>query len=218
MGRAAKKGKVIYQIINLRDFGEGKHQLVDDRPFGGGAGMVLKADVLAKAVNFIKDRETKTNFKPQVILTQASGTPYSQKKAYQLLKSKHLIIVCGHYEGVDQRFIDHYVDLEISIGDYVLTGGELAALVITDSIVRLIPGVLEKEQATKVESFSEFEIDQTPKTLLEGPHYTRPDQFEGEEVPRVLKSGNHQAIMSWRNDQALQKTKLRRPDLLKKPK
>lgn len=202
--RAKLKGKVEFEFINLRDFGDGRHQVVDDRPYGGGAGMILKADILAKAVNKIRASVEK---KPLVILTSASGNTYKQSRAMEFSQLDHLVIVCGHYEGIDQRFIDHYVDEEVSIGDYVLTGGEIPAMVIADSIVRLIPGVLEKPEATVNESFTE--------NLLEGPQYTRPDEFEGLKVPEVLLSGDHKKIIEWRKQKALEKTKKVRPDLLK---
>ena len=197
--RAQEKGLVNFKLINLRDFGEGKHQQVDDRPYGGGAGMVLRADILAKALHKVRSHK--------IILMSASGKPYKQTKAREFSKLKHLIIVCGHYEGIDQRFIDKYVDEEISIGDYVLTGGEVPAMVIIDSITRLIPGVLQKPEAIINESFSEG--------LLEYPQYTRPEEFEGEKVPEVLLSGNHAEIKKWRSQKSLEKTKKIRPDLLK---
>lgn len=210
--RAQAKGKIEFELINLRDFGEGRHKVVDDRPYGGGAGMVIRADILAKACDAAHKPLTinslrEASHKPLTILMSASGEPYNQKRAWDLSKLDHLIIVCGHYEGVDQRFIDKYVDLEISIGDYVLTGGEIPAMVIVDSITRLIPGVLEKEEATVNESFTE--------NLLEGPQYTRPEDFEGEKVPMVLLSGNHSEIEKWRKEKSLEKTKLVRTDLLK---
>lgn len=197
--RAQKKGKVTFELINFRDFGEGKHKVVDDRPYGGGAGMILRANILAKAISSIVNR------KSYIVLMSASGTPYKQSKARELSKLDHLVIVCGHYEGVDQRFIDKYVDEEISIGDYVLTGGEIPAMVMVDSIVRLIPGVLEKPEAIENESYT--------KNLLEGPQYTRPEEFEGEKVPSVLLSGNHAEIAKWRKQKSLEKTKKIRPDL-----
>lgn len=200
--RAQDKNLVEYQLIDLRDFGEGAHKTVDDKPFGGGVGMVLKPDVLKKALDSIK------NDNSLVILTQAGGEKFTQKKARQLSSQNHLIIICGHYEGVDQRFIDKYVDLEISIGDYVLTGGEIPAMVIADSITRLVKGVLEKEEATLNESFE--------NNLLEYPQYTRPAIFEGEEVPEVLMSGNHQEIEKWRQNKSLEITKMKRADLLDK--
>ncbi len=198
--RAQAKGKVTFELINLRNFGEGKHQVVDDKPYGGGAGMVFKADILAKALKSIQ--------KGKVILMSASGTPYKQAQARELSKLNHLILVCGHYEGVDQRFIDKYVDEEISIGDYILTGGEIPAMIIADSVVRLIPGVLEKPEATINESFTE--------NLLEGPQYTRPEEFEDLKVPEILLSGNHAEIARWRKEKSMEKTKKIRPDLLEK--
>lgn len=196
--RAQDKGLIEFNIINLRDFGEGNHKTVDDKPYGGGAGMVLKANVLAKAVARIKSQESR------VILTSASGKTFNQLMAKDLSKEEHLIIIAGHYEGVDQRFIDKYVDMEISIGDYVLTGGELPALVIADSVTRLIKGVLEKEEAVKEESFE--------NNLLEYPHYTRPEEFEGIKVPEILLSGNHQEIIKWRLAKSQEKTKKLRPE------
>lgn len=204
--RAQKKGKVTFELTNLRHFGEGKHKVVDARPYGGGAGMVLKADTLAKAVQRLRSHIPSGNsFK--IVLTSASGKPYKQAKARELSKLDHLIIICGHYEGVDQRLIDRYVDEEISIGDYILTGGEIPTMVIIDSVVRLLPGVLEKPEATENESFS--------INLLEGPQFTRPEEFEGKKVPSVLLSGNHAQIEKWRQKKSLQKTKSIRPDLLR---
>lgn len=201
--RAQMKQLVSFELVDLREFGEGAHHVVDDRPYGGGVGMVLKADVLAKAVEKFKVQSSK--FK--VILMSASGKPYAQAKARELSQGEDLVIICGHYEGVDQRFIDKYVDEEISIGDYVLTGGELPAMIIADSVTRLVPGVLEKEDATLLESHE--------NGLLEYPHYTRPEIFEGEKVPEVLISGNHKLIEEWRKEQSLEKTRKVRPDLLK---
>ncbi|MDD5415998.1 MAG: tRNA (guanosine(37)-N1)-methyltransferase TrmD [Candidatus Daviesbacteria bacterium] len=205
--RAQKKGLVEFELINLRDFGEGKHKVVDDRPYGGGAGMILRADILTKSLKSILSKLPTTNYQLSTILTSASGYPYKQKKALEFSKINHLIVICGHYEGVDQRFIDKYVDVEISIGDYVLTGGEIPAMVIIDSITRLIPGVLEKPEATVNESFS--------KGLLEHPQYTRPEEFEESKVPKVLLSGNHAEIAKWREQKSLEKTQKIRPNLLK---
>lgn len=204
LGRAVKKGIVEYKFVNIRDFGKGVHQVVDGRPYGGGVGMVFRADILAEALRSITHKEGKS----KIILLSASGTVLKESISQSLSKLDHLILVCGHYEGVDQRFIDKYVDEEISIGDYVLTGGELPAMVVLDTVVRLIPGVLEKEEATQKESFNDG--------LLEHPQYTRPEDFEGEKVPEVLVSGNHQAVDKWRQEKSLEKTKKVRPDLIKK--
>jgi tRNA (guanine37-N1)-methyltransferase len=214
--RAQAKGLIEFEVVNLREFGEGVHKIVDDRPYGGGAGMILKPDVLSKAIksalhlqdNLQLSKFKISNLKFKIILTSASGTPFKQSKAREFSELEHIIIICGHYEGIDQRFIDKYVDEEVSIGDYVLTGGELPALVIADSITRLLKGVLEKEEATLDESYEQ--------DLLEYPHYTRPEEFEGEKVPEVLRSGNHQEIKNWKFSKALEKTKKIRPDLADK--
>ncbi len=202
MRKASEIKAAEFEIVNLRDFGEGERKTVDSRVYGGGPGMVLRADILSAALRKLKVKSAKC----KVVLTSASGTPYKQKKAQELSKLDHLIIVCGHYEGVDQRFIDKYVDEEICIGDYVLTGGEIPAMLIADSVTRLLPNVLD-EEATSNESFTE--------NLLEGPQYTRPDNFEGKKVPEILLSGNHREINKWRIEQAEKKTKKVRPDLLK---
>lgn len=222
--RAQKKGLVEFELINLRDFGEGKHKIVDDRPYGGGAGMVLRPNILAKAIQKLRSHIGSGN--TDIVLTSASGKPFIQKTAQKFSKLDHLVIVCGHYEGVDQRFIDKFVDEEISIGDYVLTGGEIPAMVIADSVTRLIPDVLEKPEAVQNESFTSFHptvggptsIRQLADQLLEHPQYTRPDIFEGEKVPEVLLSGNHAEIKKWRTQKSLEKTKKIRPDLLKRVK
>lgn len=204
VGRAQKKGLVTFDLVNIRKFGIGVHQIVDDKPFGGGTGMIFKPDVLTAALKSISGWD---DVQTTIIVTSASGKTYQQTIARKFSDSKHLIIICGHYEGIDQRFIDKYVHEEISIGDYVLTGGELPALIITDSVIRLVKGVLEKDDATINESFE--------NGLLEHPHYTRPAIFEGMEVPKVLTSGNHQEIENWKKETSLAKTKLKRPDLIK---
>lgn len=204
IGRAQKKKLVKIDIVDLRKWGIGKHKSVDDTPYGGGAGMVLRVDVIAGAIHDTKLKGKSKKLK--VILLSPQGRVFNQKNAKRLSKSNQdLILVCGHYEGFDERIRD-YVDEEISIGDYVLTGGELAAAVVTDAIVRLIPGVLGKDESSQTESFE--------NNLLEFPQYTRPEEFEGKKVPEVLKSGNHAEIAKWRADQALKRTKKRRPDLI----
>lgn len=207
MKRAQEKGLVEIEFINIRDFGIGKHQIIDDTPYGGGVGMVMKVDVVHKAIEHAK--KGFATEKQKVILMSASGDTYNQKRAQSYAELDHLIIICGHYEGVDAR-ISNYIDEEISIGDFVLTGGELPAMLITDSVVRLLDGVIT-EGATEDESFS-----QKDQALLEYPHYTKPQEYEGYQVPDILLSGNHAKIKTWRDEQALQKTKKLRPDLLKK--
>jgi len=201
--RAAEKKLVEYQIINLRDFAVDRYGSVDDKPYGGGVGMVLRVDVIYKALQKIKDT------KARVILTSAKGKTYRQSMARSYATLDHLILIAGHYEGVDERIAD-YVDEEVSVGDYVLTGGELASCIIADSVTRLIPGVLKHEEATEIESFSEVD----GKQMLEYPQYTRPEEFMGKKVPEILLSGNHKNIMEWRKEQAGKITKKRRPDLL----
>jgi len=200
--RAAKARKVKINVHNLRDFTKDKHKSTDDRPFGGGPGMVMLPQPLFDAVKKIKGRR-----KAKIILMCAGGKVFSQKKAKNLSKEKNIIIICGHYEGVDERVRKALVDESISIGDYVLTGGEVPALVVVDSLVRLIPGVLGKEESLSEESFE--------NNLLEYPHYTRPAIFQGMKVPQVLLSGNHKKIQEWRKAQSLSRTKKLRPDLLK---
>ncbi len=201
--RAQEKGLLKINIHNLRKWTKDKHKTVDDHSFGGGTGMVLMVEPVYKALKELKKKESK------VILLTPQGKVFKQEKAKKLSKEKHLIFICGHYEGADERIREKLVDEEISIGDYVLTGGELPAMVVIDTITRLIPGVLSKKEAKEIESFS-F------KGLLEYPQYTRPANFKGWPVPEILLSGNHQKINEWREKKALEKTKKRRPALLKK--
>ncbi len=205
--RAQEKQLVEINIHNLRNWAIDRRGTVDDKPYGGGVGMVLRPEPLFNAIAKIKQLDSKT------ILLSASGIPYSQKSAVELSKLKSIILICGHYEGVDQRVIDYLVDQEISIGDYVLTGGEIPAMVVVDSIVRLIPGVLEKPEATQYESFSLKPNTYNLPPLLEYPHYTRPENFKGYKVPQILLSGHHKEIEKWRQEKALEKTKKVRPDL-----
>lgn len=200
MKRAAKAGLVTFNGLNLRDFTDDKHRTTDERPFGGGPGMVMKPEPIFKAVESVRTD------KSRVILMCPQGKPFTQRHAQELSKEEHLIFVCGHYEGIDERIREALVDEEISIGDYVLTNGVLPAAVVIDAVVRLIPGVLGGEGATEQESFSE--------PLLEGPQYTRPPEFRGMNVPEELLSGNHAAIAAWRRKQAEKRTVERRPDLL----
>ncbi|MEH7440978.1 tRNA (guanosine(37)-N1)-methyltransferase TrmD [Bacillus sp. JJ1122] len=202
--KAAEKEAVQYNVVNFRDFADNKHQTVDDYPYGGGAGMVLKPQPIFDAVADLKERAKSSA--PRVILMCPQGERYTQKKAEELAKEEHLIFICGHYEGYDERIREHVITDEISIGDYVLTGGELGAMVVIDSVVRLLPGVLGSEESHIQDSFS--------TGLLEHPHYTRPSDFRGMKVPDVLISGNHRLIEEWRMKESLKRTLVRRPDLL----
>ncbi|MDR5695522.1 MAG: tRNA (guanosine(37)-N1)-methyltransferase TrmD [Armatimonadota bacterium] len=204
LGRARAAGIVDIHIHNLRDFTTDRHRTVDDYPYGGGAGMVMKPEPFFAAVEAIL-REARTE-RPRIILTTPQGRLFNQAIARELASWDHLILLCGHYEGVDERVALGLATDEISIGDYVLTGGELAAMVIVDAVVRLIPGVVGEEESVRQDSFSEG--------LLDYPHYTRPPEFRGMRVPEVLLSGHHEAIRRWRRKEALRRTLLRRPDLL----
>lgn len=207
MRRAQEKEIVELQIHNLRAWTTDKHHVVDDAPFGGGQGMVMKPEPIFAAVEDIKYQTSNIQHPTaKVILTSPAGRRFNQRLATQLSQESHLIIVCGHYEGVDHRVIEHLVDLEISIGDYVLTNGAIAAVVLVDAIVRLLPGALGHEQSAADDSFS--------NGLLEAPQYTRPADFRGRKVPDVLLSGNHAEIATWRKEQAIKRTGENRPDLL----
>jgi tRNA (guanine37-N1)-methyltransferase len=207
MRRAQEKGIVELQIHNLRDWTTDKHHVVDDAPFGGGQGMVMKPEPIFGAVEDLKRRTSNIEHQTaKVILTSPAGCRFNQRLAKQFSQESHLIIVCGHYEGVDHRVIEHLVDHEISIGDYVLTNGAIAAVALVDAIVRLLPGTLGHEQSAADDSFS--------NGLLETPQYTRPSDFRGWKVPDVLLSGNHAAIARWRKEQAIKRTGENRPDLL----
>ncbi|MCG2691471.1 tRNA (guanosine(37)-N1)-methyltransferase TrmD, partial [Microgenomates group bacterium] len=199
IGRAQKKNLVKIKIHNLREWATDKHKSVDDKPFGGGAGMVMKVEIIDRALQSFK-----SGYK---ILLTPQGKTFNQQSAQKLAKFNHLILICGHYEGFDER-ISELVDEEISIGDYVLTGGEIPAMVMTDAIVRLLPGVIEAESLAE-ESFN------PPAGGLECPQYTRPEEYKKMKVPAVLLSGNHEKIKQWRQEEAKKRTKERRPDLLK---
>jgi tRNA (guanine37-N1)-methyltransferase len=217
--KRAKENKIVdLRIHNLRDWTSDNHHTVDDAPFGGGQGMVMKAEPVFAAVESLRAQEEKTSNvqrptsnvqsqKSKVLLMSPAGRRFDQNIATQLSHESHLIVICGHYEGVDHRVVEHLVDLEISIGDYVLTNGAIAAVVLVDAIVRLLPGVLGHEQSASDDSFS--------AGLLEAPQYTRPAEFRGWKIPEVLLSGNHAEIAKWRKEEAIKRTKQNRPDLLR---
>lgn len=242
--RAQDKSLVTIKIHDLRQWAvDKKHGTVDDRPYGGGVGMVMMVEPIYKALkeflrleirggkleNEVGNEKSHISHRseatPQshiprptstkILLLDPGGTPFNQMKAQEIAKFGHLILIAGHYEGVDERVKEHLIDEEISIGDYVLTGGELPAMVVVDAVVRLIPGVLEKPEATLYESFSQLKTENSKlKINLEYPQYTRPENFKGWSVPEILLSGDHKNIEKWKKEQALEKTKKRRPDLL----
>ncbi len=221
MKRAQKNGIVDLRIHNLRDWAQDKHHIVDDAPFGGGQGMVMKPEPIFAAVEDLLgqiDEKSKIENRKicperqsngsKIILMSPAGRRLDQSMAERFSRESHLIIICGHYEGVDHRVIEHLVDLEISIGDYVLTNGAIAAVVLVDAIVRLLPGVLGHQESAADDSFS------VERSGLEAPQYTRPAEFRGWKVPEVLLSGNHAEIEKWRKKEALRRTRENRPDLL----
>jgi tRNA (guanine37-N1)-methyltransferase len=197
--RAQEKGLVTISLLNIRDFATGSYKQVDDRPYGGGPGMILMPEPVTKALRHVRKEDS------HVIYLSPQGSPLTAVKCQELSEKKNLVLLCGHYEGIDQRVIDNDVDEEISIGDYVLSNGCLPAIVLLDAVVRFIPGVLGNEASACEDSFQD--------TILDCPHYTRPANFEDSEVPAVLQNGNHKEIEAWRKDQALKTTKERRPDL-----
>ncbi len=199
--QARKKGLVDICLVDIRDFADNKWRKVDDRPYGGGPGMVLMPEPVTKALRSVKTPQSR------VVYMTPQGTPLTAAKCRQLAAQEHLIVLCGHYEGIDERVLESEVDEEISIGDYVLTNGCLAAIVLVDAVLRFVPGVLGHEAAASEDSFE--------GGVLDYPHYTRPEVFEGKAVPPVLLSGNHQEIAQWRRGKAFEKTQRVRPDLLK---
>ncbi len=201
VGRAKDNGKIEISITDIRTFSKDKHKKCDDTPYGGGEGMVMTVQPLWDAVSSVKKRNS------HIIYLTPKGETLTQQKVEELKGKKHLVLICGHYEGIDQRIIDHFVDEEISIGDYVLTGGELPAMVLVDAVARLLPNVLHNEESFKNETFA--------NSLLEYPQYSKPAEFKGMKVPDVLLSGNHQEIDKWRKEQSEKLTAERRPDLLK---
>ncbi len=202
--RAQEKGLVRIRLFNLRDFSFDKHKTVDDIPYGGGPGMILKPEPLYRAIL----QTSQGGLKPLKIFLTPQGNLFSQRLAREFSKEQHLVFVCGHYEGIDQRIRDFFIDEEISIGDYVLTGGEVAAAVVTDAIIRLIPGVLGSKESLHCESFSDY--------LFDYPQYTRPAAFKTMEVPKILLSGHHEEIRKWRKKKALLITAKKRPDQFQK--
>ena len=208
MKRAQENGIVDLRIHNLRHWATDKHHVVDDAPFGGGQGMVMKPEPIFTAVESLRSKIE--NRKSKIVLMSPTGRRFDQQLAQELAQEPHLIVICGDYEGVDHRVIEQLVDLEISIGDYVLTNGAIAAVVLVDAVVRLIPGVLGDEQSAADDSFS--------SALLEAPQYTRPAKFRDWKVPEVLLSGNHAEIAKWRKEQAIKRTRNNRPDLLRQDK
>ena len=202
IGRAQKNGIVEINAIDLRRYAHDKHASVDDKPYGGGPGMLMKADVLFEALTDLKKDGT------QVVLTTPRGEPFTQSAAVKMASFDHLLILCGHYEGVDERVIERFVDWELSLGDFVMTSGNIAAMAMVDAAVRLLPGVLGKDESSADESFS--------NGLLEYPQYTRPAEIDGMKVPEVLLSGDHAKIAEWRLGESLKLTAVRRPDLYKK--
>ncbi|WP_079910289.1 tRNA (guanosine(37)-N1)-methyltransferase TrmD [Paenibacillus sp. 32352] len=204
LGKAREKGIVELNTVNFRDYSNNKHNTVDDYPYGGGGGMVLKPEPIFAAVEALTEPLAG---KPRIVLMCPQGKPFTQRKAEELAKEDHLIFICGHYEGYDERIREHLVTDELSIGDYVLTGGELPAMVVIDSVARLLPGVLGNETSAVTDSFS--------TGLLEYPHYTRPVQFREWTVPDILLSGHHAHIEKWRKRESIRRTWHKRPDLLK---
>lgn len=207
--KAQDRGLLDLRLHDIRDFTRDKHRKVDDMPYGGGGGMVLRADVVVEAVEAVSSGEQADMPRCPVILMTPQGRPFSHNIALELARQPRLLLLCGHYEGIDERVRDLVVTDEISIGDYVLTGGELAAMVIVDAVIRHIPGVLGAEGAADRDSHAEG--------ILEGPHYTRPTEYRGLEVPSVLQAGNHAEIVAWRRRQGLHRTWQQRPDLLMRP-
>lgn len=201
VGKAIERGLIRVGLHNIRDYAVDKHQMTDDRPFGGGEGMVMKPEPIVSALRAIKDAGPPA----RVVLLTPQGRLFNQEIAREMSRLPRLVLICGRYEGVDERVAERFTDDQISIGDYVLTGGELAAMIILDSVTRLIPGTLGNEGSAIADSFSE--------PVLEHPQYTRPQEFEGMKAPQILLSGNHEKIRLWRRGQALLRTKIRRPDL-----
>jgi tRNA (guanine37-N1)-methyltransferase len=204
--RGREKGLIDIRIHDLRDFTSDRHRTVDDRPFGGGEGMVFKPEPIFKAVESVR-RDSHS----EVVVLSAAGRRFSQAEALRLSKAEQVILVCGRYEGIDERVVEHLATAEISIGDFIVSGGEIAAAVVVDAVTRYVPGVVGKEESILRDSFSD---PASEEQLVEHPHYTRPADFKGWKVPEVLISGDHEAVRQWRHEAALKKTQKNRPDLL----
>jgi tRNA (guanine37-N1)-methyltransferase len=201
VGKARERGLISVRVHNIRDYAFDKHQVTDDRPFGGGEGMVMKPEPIVSLLDTLKAEDPQ----PRVVLLSPQGCVFQQECAWRWSTLPRLVLICGRYEGVDERVAESFADEQISLGDYVLTGGELAAMVVVDAVTRLLPGALGNAASPRVESFAE--------PVLEFPQYTRPRDFRGHRVPEILLSGDHEAIQRWRRGEALLRTKLRRPDL-----
>ena len=208
IGRAVSKGLLSIEAINIRDYAFNKHQSVDDYPYGGGAGMLMQAEPVYLAYESVAQKIPEDKKKPRVVYLSPQGDVFTQKMAEELAQEEDLILLCGHYEGIDERVLEEIVTDYVSIGDYVLTGGELPAMVMVDTISRLVPGVLHNDVSAEFESFQD--------NLLEYPQYSRPEEWHGKKVPEVLLSGHHANIEKWRREQSILRTRERRPDLLEK--
>ena len=208
IGRAVSKGLLSNEAINIRDYAFNKHQSVEDYPYGGGAGMLMQAEPVYLAYESVAQKIPEGKKKPRVVYLSPQGDVFTQKMAEELAQEKDLILLCGHYEGIDERVLEEIVTDYVSIGDYVLTGGELPAMVMVDTISRLVPGVLHNDVSAEFESFQD--------NLLEYPQYSRPEEWHGKKVPEVLLSGHHANIEKWRREQSILRTRERRPDLLEK--
>jgi len=206
--RGREKGLVEIQVHDLRNFTLDRHRTVDDRPFGGGEGMVFKPEPIFKAVETVRKTQ-----EAEVVVLSAAGRRFSQAEALSLSKAEQVILICGRYEGIDERVTEHLATAEISVGDFILSGGEIAAAMVVDAVTRYIPGVVGKEESILRDSFSDPAAD---TQLVEHPHYTRPVEFRGWKVPEILVSGDHEAIRKWRHEAAVKKTEKNRPDLLEK--
>jgi tRNA (guanine37-N1)-methyltransferase len=204
--RGKEKGLVGIRIHDLRDFTPDRHRTVDDRPFGGGEGMVLKPEPIFKAVESVRKADA-----AEVVVLSAGGRKFNQAEALRLSKASQIVLICGRYEGIDERVVEHLATAEISIGDFIVSGGEIAAAVVVDAVTRYVPGVVGKEESILRDSFSD---PASEMPLVEHPHYTRPAEYRGWKVPEILISGDHEAVRDWRHEAALKKTKKNRPDLL----